>query len=235
MAEAFRVERTPVHEQVRDHLQDLIRSGQFEPGSALPPERVLADRLGVSRHTLRQAISSLEAVGLVESRHGSGVFLTSTPSDEAVIRFADVLYDPQRTLSDVLEARLGVEPLITRLAAHRRTDSDLARLAQSIAVAAHPPETDETTAAADFHQELARITGNPVLEGILRSLVTGPRSISRLTDFDPASRRHWESEHTAILRAIAAGKESKAERLMTDHLVTIHALALQVEGQGEQA
>lgn len=218
MEASFRVTRTPVHEQVRDHLQDLIRSGELVAGDALPAERELAVQLGVSRHSLRQAIASLEAVGAVETRHGSGVYLTSRPSDEAVVRFADALFNVTRSVGDAIEARLAIEPYVARLAAERRTDEDLARLLRSIDLS--EAEVGEGTAreALSFHQLLALMTGNPIFEGLLRSVTTGPRNITQLAKESPDSPTRWHAEHVAIGKAIAAGNGARAARLMTAHL-----------------
>ncbi len=221
------MERTAVPDQIRDHLEVLIRSGRFAPGSALPPERELASDLGVSRHSLRQAIASLEAVGLVESRHGAGVFLTSGPSDAIVARFADAVIDQQRSLSAVVEARLGIEPFIARQAALRRTEADLDLLLRAVDVSAHLPDAEEASARTrmEFHKQVARTTRNPVLEGILRSLTTGPRSMRRLIARDPDCRDRWDTEHRAIATAVGQGDGERAAELMTTHMQGVLLLA----------
>ena len=235
MSKPFEIKRTPVHDQVRDQLQELIRSGRFAPGTALPPERDLAAMWGVSRHSLRQALASLEAIGMVESRHGSGVYLTERPSDAAVIRVSDVLFDANRTLADVIEARLAFEPFIARTAAARSSKEDVHELHTAITLSAENAATDEGTAqnAVGFHQRLARMTGNSVLEGFMRSLITGPRSISRLAEVNPAAKLSWRTDHDDIYTAVAAGDADGAERLMTAHLSEILQLARTAEGRTE--
>lgn len=222
MSKPFEIKRVPVHDQVRDHLQDMIRGGRFSPGTALPPERELAATLGVSRHSLRQALSSLEAVGMIETRHGSGVFLTERPSDAAVIRVSDMLFEGNRSLTDVVEARLGIEPFIASTAAERRTERDLASLHR--AMHAHTAD-GETEDVFGFHEELVRMTKNPVLSGIMRSLTTGPRGITRLNEHDPETNPWWHLDHERIYAAIESGDGTEASRLMTDHILSILRLA----------
>ncbi|MBH0119784.1 FadR family transcriptional regulator [Rhodococcus sp. CX] len=220
----FEIKRVPIHDQVRDHLLDLIRSGSFPRNSALPPERELAATLGVSRHSLRQALASLETVGLIEARHGSGVYLTERPSDEAVVRVSDVLLAPDRSLVDVLEARLAIEPFIAATAAERRTDDDIADIRAGT-------EQDERTtegitrAAIDFHQWLVGTTRNPVLQGIMRSLTTGEHGIAELLAKEPGEAGHWHVHHEELIDAVVAGNADLARRLMTEHIEEILAIA----------
>ena len=226
MEETFRVTRTPVHEQVRDHLHQLIRAGSIEPGAALPPERELAQRLGVSRHSLRQAIASLEAVGIVETRHGSGVYLARRPSDDAVRRVADALFNETTTMAEAIEARLALEPYVARLAAERRAEDAVPLLLTAVDIR---PDEDAgggvVQEALSFHRQLARMTGNPIFEGLLRSVTTGPRNISQLARQAPDARERWRADHLAIHKAVAAGNGARAARLMTTHLEQISALA----------
>ena len=235
MEETFRVARTPVHEQVRDYLHQLIRAGSIQPGSALPAERELAQRLGVSRHSLRQAIASLEAIGIVETRHGSGVYLTRWPSDDAVRRVADALFNENTTMADAIEARIALEPSIARLAAERREDSEVPMLLASVDTRPEESGTSGPEGAAGealtFHRQLARMTANPIFEGLLRSVTTGPRNITTLAQQAPDARERWHADHLAIYKAVAAGNGARAARLMTTHLEQIAALARQMDAK----
>ena len=236
MNNEFRVLRVPVHDQVRDYLQARIRDGSFQPGSALPAERELAERLGVSRHSLRQALASLEAMGIVETRHGSGVYLRDSPSEAAVVRVADALYTPARSMADVMEARLGVEPHIAKVATQRRDESGLRNLHGSIQtfdrIATSTGESN--VEAMSFHQRLAQLTGNAVFEGIMRSLLTGPQTVVRLANEDPSLRRVWHDDHTDIFLAVADRDEQRAHELMAQHLEGILTVVRSV-GDGEFA
>ena len=232
MEKTFRMTRTPLHEQIRDHLQDLIRSGQYERGSALPPERELAAQLGVSRHSLRQAVASLEAVGVVETRHGSGVYLTEQLPDEVVIRFADALFNVTRSIADAVEVRLAFEPFIARRAADLCTANSTDLLAASIDVAPQEGKPAGTVGEPlTFHHQLARMSGNPIFEGLLRSVSTGPTNITLLAKHMPNSAQLWRDEHIAIFKAVTAGNGARAERLMAAHLAAMIPAAREVDAR----
>lgn len=235
--ESFRVTRVTVHDQVRTYLEQRIRDGSFQPGSALPPERELADRLGVSRHSLRQALASLEAMGVIETRHGSGVYLQTSPSEAAVVRVADALYTPSRSMADVVEARLGVEPYIAQLATLRRDEHSLKDLHTSIQAFDRMAESsgDVTHVSASFHQMLARLTGNAVFEGLMRSLLTGPQTVARLAAADPDLLHVWHDDHTDIFLAVADRDERRASKLMAQHLEEILTVARTVSANGTPA
>lgn len=223
----FRLARVTVHDQVRAYLEQCIRDGSFQPSAALPSERELAERLGVSRHSLRQALASLEAMGIVETRHGSGVYLRTTPPEAAVVRVADALYSPGRSIADIVEARLGVEPGIAELATLRRDERGLKELHDSISAfdrmaGATAPDAES---AGSFHQMLASLTGNAVFEGIMRSLLTGPKTVMRLAAGNPELRHVWHDDHADIFLAVADRDEGRARELMSDHLEQILAVA----------
>lgn len=229
----FRPVRASVHDQVRDHLQDLIQTEEYKPGFALPAERELAAQMGVSRHSLRQAIASLEAVGLVETRQGAGVYVTTHLPDEAVIRVANVLYDVDRSITDIVEARLGIEPFIAHTAAERRTEEDLASLKVAIdmndAQIALVP--GKQSSGLSFHQQVASAARNPVLDGILRSLITGPRTMARLSSRDTHAAGDWHEAHENIYNAICDGDGRRARDLMQNHLKAVVGLARRSENR----
>ncbi|MBI1378253.1 MAG: FCD domain-containing protein [Frankiales bacterium] len=230
MQKAFQPVRVPLPDQIRDHLRGLIADGELGPGDALPSERELAARLGVSRHSLRQALASLAAIGLVETRHGSGVYLTASPSDDTVTRFADVLFTVNTSIGDALEARLAFEPSATRLAAERRTDDDLELLTAALDVQHDLSAGDAASSeASSFHHQLARTTGNPVFAGLLRSVTTGPRNVSLLAAHTHDGPARWHREHVAILDAVRRGNGARAQRLMASHLEQMLAVARSLE------
>ncbi|MEO8749384.1 MAG: GntR family transcriptional regulator [Allobranchiibius sp.] len=232
MDKTFHAARVPLHDQIRDYLRELIAAGDLNPGEALPPERELASQLGVSRHSLRQALASLSAIGLVETKHGSGVYLTSTPSDAVVARFADALFKVNHSIGDAVEARLAFEPFVAHRAAECRTDEDLALLAMSVEVPPQESANDGTVREAlTFHHQLARTTGNPIFAGLLRSVTTGPRNITRLAKHTPNSAARWRGEHLAILKAVQAGNGARAQRLMAAHLAPMIEIARSLENR----
>src|SRR5690242_12311846 len=119
------VPRSRLYEQVADQISAWIRENELQPGDRLPPERELAQRLGVSRATLSQALVALEVIGAVVVRHGDGTVLTERartgPVIEAIRAHAD-------RLPEIIDARDALETKLAALAAARRTDADLAAI-----------------------------------------------------------------------------------------------------------
>lgn len=222
MEPTFQARREPLHGQVRDHIALLITNGTYRPGHALPSERELAEAHGVSRNTVRQALSSLEMLGLVTAKHGSGVFVSEGQSDEAVLRFAEVLFGREADAASLLEARLGIEPTIAALAAERRTESDLKVL--RAAMKGVPDGAGGVdgfqTIKHGFHRHLAMATKNPVLDGLIRPLLLGPRHLAALVAHAP-ERNFFTEDHDAIYAAVEDRQPDLARDLMSQHLMRL--------------
>ncbi|MCI0756098.1 FadR/GntR family transcriptional regulator [Teichococcus vastitatis] len=152
-------------------LRDSIRN-QHSLGDKLPTEAVLAERFGVSRTVIREAVATLRTEGLLETRQGSGIFVART-RQELVFRFARSAAWEQH-LRSIYELRLGLEVAAAGLAAIYRTDDDLQRLEEALAVMAIP----ESRRAADlrFHTALAAASRNEHYEGLL-PLLAGELSV----------------------------------------------------------
>ena len=118
-----------LYEQLEQLLRVYVQEHGLRPGDRLPSERVLAGALKVSRVSLRQATVSLEVQGLLEVRHGGGIYVRSLNVDPERLKTMLTL---RRRLPDVLEAREAIECILARLAAQRRTDTDLAVIDASL-------------------------------------------------------------------------------------------------------
>ena len=201
-----------------DGLGDRIRDGRLKPGDKLPTEAAIMAAYGVSRTVVREAISKLQASGLVATRHGVGSFVEelSPVAGEAVgFRIAPEQYATLRDVVAVLELRIGVETEAAGLAAQRRTAQDLVamRLALDAMSAAMARGDDAVAADFQFHLEIARATQNPhfaQLMGTLGAMVI-PRA--RLASGSPAGASAevlagLDSERQAYLRRVHAEHES---------------------------
>lgn len=122
--------RPRLYEQVVARLREYVQAESLQTGDRLPPERDLADQLGVSRTSVRQAIVALEVQGLVEVRHGGGTFLLRDRLDAEPL---EVMIDRRQRLPDVLDARDALETKLAALAAVRRTDNDLTEIDAALA------------------------------------------------------------------------------------------------------
>jgi len=156
------IKQKRVYEDIVGQVQALIQEGVLKPGDRLPPERELAERLGVSRSSLREAIRALELRGLVVSRPGAGTFV-STESVETILSvIAASINGSGGYLSDIFEVRHLLEPQIAALAAERATPEDIRSMASSLEEQARQIERGETGVEGDtaFHFAMAMATHN---------------------------------------------------------------------------
>src|SRR3954463_7983718 len=124
-----RLTRTRLYEQVAEQITSWIESNGLTSGDRLPPERELAQRLGVSRATLSQALVALEVIGVVAVRHGDGTVVTLSRTR----RISEAIRAHAHRLPEIIDTRDALETKIAALAAARRTDEDLARIDDAIA------------------------------------------------------------------------------------------------------
>jgi GntR family transcriptional repressor for pyruvate dehydrogenase complex len=220
--------RLKIHQQVMNQIQDLIHTGRLRPGDRLPPERDLAQRFGVSRVAIRQALSVLQAMGLVESRIGDGTYARRS-ADLTVTALATVKPGPQGTVGEQLELRRIMEPQVAELAAERRTKADIEQLHQCLReqeskLQAGLPFVDED---ATFHLTIARATKNHLLvqmiEGI-HELLRDSRKDSLQT---PEARSKSINGHRLVVLAIERKDDMAARRAMLRHLADVEILAQQ--------
>nr|WP_053000382.1 FCD domain-containing protein [Sphingomonas sp. Y57] len=210
----------PIYAKVRDRVERLIAQGTLLPGSQLPPERVLATELGISRHSLRQALSALEARGVLEIRHGSGSYLRSKESD-AVKDLTEALVNETRELPHIVEARYAIERFLAAFAARRRSAVDLARLEQTMVDLEEEMASGGTGLEADraFHDRIAIAAKSPVLRASLLELGS---QIDRLREEALAQIAVPEGTlagHRKILDAIREGDPAAAAMAMEEHIL----------------
>jgi len=214
------VESRRLYQQIADQIRELIDRGGFEAGTRLPPERDLAQQLGVSRPSLREALIALDVEGRVEVRSGSGVFVSVAQPDRAVAKTAAMGESP----SQLMEARSVIEGEVVILACARITDAMLVRLRGLLKSMA--AEIERRSARVDldreFHMTLAEMTGNAVLARLVGELFDERHSpISAKISSRFESTRTWKTalkEHEAILQAVEARDPIAAQAAMRAHL-----------------
>jgi GntR family transcriptional repressor for pyruvate dehydrogenase complex len=217
------VDRTSVLESVLEQLEGLIFGG-LEPGEALPSEGKLAEALGVSRLTVREATRTLQARGLLEVTQGRRPRVAA-PNGALLGDFFEIAVrrDP-RALLDLLDVRRALEVHIATLAARRATKGDIADMEMSIAAMRAGEGESEAFHAADvrFHENLAAASGNRMLVFLIEALA-GPLRESRLRSFAGHRARGGGVEdvvqqHQAILDGVKARSPKAAAQAMRDHL-----------------
>ncbi len=193
-------------EEVVEALQAPIRDGLVQPGTKLPSEGQVMAQLGVSRTVVREALSRLQATGLVETRHGIGSFVVSR-GDEAAFRIGPKDLDTLRDVIAMLELRIGVETEAAGLAAQRRTPANLAAMREALNEIDAAVQAGRDAVAADFrfHREIANATQNAHFSNLLETL--GQRIIPR-SRLEPKAQRTLDEAHIAYLRLVNAEHES---------------------------
>jgi GntR family transcriptional repressor for pyruvate dehydrogenase complex len=215
--------RTSVLDSVIEQLEELIFDG-FEPGDRLPSEGKLAEALGVSRLTVREATRSLEARGLLDIRQGRRPTV-SAPSSALVGDFFQIAIrrDP-RALLDLLDVRRALEVHNATLAAKRAGRGEIADMEMSIAAMRAGVDNSEAFHTADvrFHENLAAASGNRLLVFLIEAFAE-PLRESRLRSFAGHQARGGGiddviEQHEAILDAVRARNPKHAAQAMRYHL-----------------
>jgi GntR family transcriptional regulator, transcriptional repressor for pyruvate dehydrogenase complex len=212
-------------QEVVQHLQELIQSGAIKAGDKLPTESALMDQLAVSRTVVREAISRLQASGLVETRHGIGTFALAAPNTHN-FRISE---QDMATVDDViavLELRISLETEAAGLAAQRATAEQLNAMASALhgfATAMHQ-QSDAVPSDFQFHMEVAKATGNPHFADLMAYLGTHIIPRTRIKTADQAAEgrlaylERVHSEHQSIYNAIQNRDTESARAAMRTHL-----------------
>jgi GntR family transcriptional regulator, transcriptional repressor for pyruvate dehydrogenase complex len=226
VAELDPIRRSPLYEEVVARLRTFIDVQQLQPGDRLLSERELAQRLGVSRTSVRQALTALKVGGLVDIRHGEGVFLVRSPED-VVPSLAQGLLDSHAQLPAVMEVREALETQTARLAARRRTESDLNDMRLALTDMSKLLDAGEDAADADrrFHNAIATASHNEFLVSLMNQLADPFEQTRRTSLSRPGRPPRSLMAHDAILHAIEAQDENGAAQAMRDHLKVVADIA----------
>jgi GntR family transcriptional repressor for pyruvate dehydrogenase complex len=209
-------------DRVADALAAEIRSGGWVAGDRLPTEAVLVKQFGVSRTVVREAVSRLKSLGLLESQQGSGVYVRA--AGFSPLQFDAQTLASQQAVVQMAEVRRGLEAEAAALAAERRTAPELAAIEAAVAgiaqaVAAGGDGVDDDVR---FHQAIASAAHNPFLNSTLDYLRQFLRGAVQVTRANEARRadfaRQVAQEHAAIVRAIALGDAIAARRAASRHM-----------------
>ncbi len=208
-----------------ESLGDRIRDGRLALGDKLPTEAAIMAEFEVSRTVVREAISKLQASGLVETRHGIGTFVLGLGQAPG-FKITPDQFSTLRDVIAVLELRIGVETEAAALAAQRRTDANIAamRLALDAVTQAVDEGRDAVSSDFQFHLEIARATQNShfaELMGTLGSMII-PRARLDAGDGPNADLRQYlhrvNGEHESIYDAIVGQDPDAARAAMRTHL-----------------
>jgi GntR family transcriptional repressor for pyruvate dehydrogenase complex len=209
----------PVYSGIASRIRDLAARDGLDAGDRLPAERELARVIGVSRTSLREALTALRVDGEIEVRRGSGIYLLRSPGDTVPPVPAE-LREQHPGLPALGEVRNALEALAAELAATRRTDADLVSMVEAIRTMDAAITNGEDGVEGDrmFHAEILAAARNPALSALLAEISDGALRIATASLQRPGQPPRSLSAHRMILEAIVGHDADLAARLMRKHL-----------------
>jgi GntR family transcriptional regulator, transcriptional repressor for pyruvate dehydrogenase complex len=208
-----------------ERIKAMIVSGELRPGDRLPKEADLAERLGLSRNSLREAVKALSLIRVLDVKQGDGTYVTSLQPEILLDTVAFVIdFHRDDSVLHLLEVRRILEPAATAMAAHAMTDEEIAGLGELVeSVDKHAADLSGLIAAdLEFHRRIAIGSGNPALASLIESL-SAPTLRARvwrgLTQEGAAVRTH--EQHQAIHAALQAREPEVARAWATVHVAGV--------------
>lgn len=214
-----------------EEIKGWIVTRKLKPGDPLPQEKALLERFRASKGTMREALRSLEAQGLVTTRTGprGGVFVAALDQHRAMELLGNYFFFRQPTIADIYTVRCQLEPELAASLVGRLSEDDCQRLEETMRVYDHPAETvgeeyKQRMAELDFHAVLAELCPNPVLGfmcGFLQNLLRDLTVCRRIYDRpNPALRETGLSYQTRLIAALRAGDGESVRSIMYKHMLS---------------
>nr|WP_083607590.1 FCD domain-containing protein [Thalassospira sp. TSL5-1] len=212
----IRHQRAP--ERAVQDIRKLIKTRQLQTGDSLPSQRILAEELNISRASLREALATLEAIGLIRIAAGKGVYVTdphgNTPRDAQSTRHAAQVY----------QFRLAIEPYVAGLAAQARTNAHLTALQNSIEEMRQSLLEDNLLHAAkadtEFHNILLQATDNPLFAKAMHPTAQSIHENQMLPFANAAAIQAPLQEHEQVLQFVRDRNPSRARDAMHFHVLS---------------
>lgn len=226
--EISKISSRKIYEEIASQIKEQIVSGKLIPGQKLPSTRELSERYEVGRSTVREALSALKAIGLLEIHQGEGSYVRAIGSEEMNMPSLESLLLNRETILELLEARKSLEVSNAAIAAEKRTEEDLLLFQQILREMeqGHGDEAKGEKADILFHLTLAKATHNSImfrlLETISSQMELAIRETRRLQMYanKSVSEQLWR-EHVDIYEAIRQRNSSLAQDKMRHHLLHV--------------
>ena len=208
-------------EQVFEQMQGLLIDGTWRPGDKLPSENDLAETFGVSRMTIRQSMQKLKALGLIETRTGSGSYVREINPEDSLQDLIPLMYIGGPSQQHVFRFREMIESESVKIATPLAEEKDLRKLADILEKMKKADADDDAKAFSKydlkFHRTIVNLTGNPLIikayEILQNVLEESMSSVIDQMKYAPGI-----SYHSRILEAMRAKDEALAEALMREHI-----------------
>ena len=229
------ITRRRLYEDIVGQIQEFIREGILKPGDRLPSERELAERLQVSRSSLREAIRALELKGLVVSRPGAGTFISTESLDSLISIIAASLAQAADYLHDVFEVRRLLEPQIAAMAAERANHEDIQRMDEALREQEGQIARGETGVEGDtaFHFAMAQATQNHALTKVVSTIADILRQSRDQSLQTPGRPQRSLASHRHILDMIEGSNVEGARSAMQYHISEVEPVYFPAEGRVE--
>lgn len=214
------IDRSAVTDMVLEQIKNLIRSQNLKTGDRLPTERKLVEILGVSRPPIREALKTLEVMGLIETVQGSGTYIKEPNFDFTDFPMEVLLNKEKEIINELIEAREIIETQIVTLAMKRMKDTDMARLEKFTQdrMSFEEMKRLEDSYNYDFEELLGEIAGNRVLLTLQKAVHALWESSLKKIGFQPIPVGMINQEHMRILEAIRNRDGKSAKKAMVYHL-----------------
>ncbi|WP_453993933.1 FadR/GntR family transcriptional regulator [Bacillus nitroreducens] len=220
-----KIKTKKIYEEVADALQDAIRSGALKPGTKLESVQQLAESFQVGRSAIREALTALKAMGLIEMRQGEGTYVKEFQAEDLTFSLATAMLMDQQDVMDLLEVRKIIETGAAATAAEKHTPDDMKKIEEALNGMKEAVGNKELGEASDlqFHLAIAEATQNQMLTNLLLNvsdlMQETMKETRRITLFsEEKTTERLYNEHLAIYEAIVARDEVAARNAMLIHL-----------------
>ncbi|MCE0972708.1 FadR/GntR family transcriptional regulator [Pseudomonas putida] len=205
---------------VVEKLRQALARGQWRTGDMLPGQRELAEQLGISRPSLREAVTVLETLGLVRSLPGKGVLVLDA---DAVIPEPGMDTSAAASLADVLELRYTLEPFIVGLVAQSANSQDVGQLRLTLMDMREALDADDSEAGVKayiaFHEALFTLTTNPIFQSVVQQTGNALKQSADMLRNSPEHLAARLKENEAVVRAIRERNSAQASAQMRQHIL----------------
>ncbi|MDF4210720.1 FCD domain-containing protein [Pseudomonas protegens] len=213
------ISSSTVVNSVVEKLRAALARGQWRSGDMLPGQRELAEQLGISRPSLREAVIVLETLGLVRSMPGKGVVVLEAPLDEA--QSSDSVAGA--SLEDVLQLRYTLEPFIVGLVAQSISSKEVGQLRLTLMDMREALEAGDSEAGVNayiaFHEELFTLTSNPIFQNVVQQTSNALKQSAQILRNSPEHLAERLEENEAVVRAIRNKNSALASAEMRRHIL----------------
>lgn len=231
--EIQKIRSRKIYEVIAEQIKEQIVSGGLKPGEKLPSTKELSERFQVGRSTMREALSALKAMGLVEIHQGEGSYVRSIESQDVGLPEFDSLLMSEETVLELIEARKALEIAGAGMAAEKRTDEDLRKFEAVLQrMEEHLGDEEEGERSdIEFHLILSEATHNSIMvrliDSISSQMQTAIRETRRLEMYAnrQVSIQLWH-EHQAVYEAIRGRNAAAAQEEMKRHLFHVEQILL---------